>query len=527
MIVGWGSQIADTHGPRTREYLRKVLLNGAKLVIVDPRRIDIAKRADLWIKLRPESDGALALALIKVIIEEKLYDEEFVANRTVGFDELRQHVKTFTFDDVERVTWVPRQQIEKFARMYAQCKPTYIHMGNAVSHGVHSFQNTRAIFILMAIMGPTYIPGYGVSVIHAPAMRQGTFMLLSKFPRDPKKTDGGKYAWASRTAYIPYQSLITGILEEKPRPVKAALFILSNPMITYPDSHKTYQALMKLDLVVVADIFPTPTTAIADIVLPAATINEYDAIGALEEIRAMPKLVDPPGEAWSDNKIINELAKRLGLGEYFWKDDRECLDYFLKPAGITYDELKQKRILNTTTVHLKPEEVAFKTPSGKVEIYSKQAPERFSNSPMPLWEEITRFPFQPSEEYPLLLCTRVESAYKLSSFFQVDYMRRHMPEPLVELNPETAQKAGLKEGEWIYIETKMGRIQQKLVIDADVDPRLVMAPFGWWFPDDKPSNLYGWDKSNINILLASDPAEPATGSLKCAGYALSGLQNVK
>lgn len=493
--------------------MRRVLLNGAKLIVVDPRRIDIAKRADLWIRLRPESDGALALGLIKVIIEEKLYDEDFVAKWIIGFDELREHVKTFTLDNVERVTWVPRQQIEKFARMYAQYKPACMQMGNAVCHGVHSFQNARAFFILMAITSPLNIPGWGISFTPPTAMRSGTFMLLSKFPRDPKKTDGGKYEWARRTSYIPYQSLINGILEEKPRPIKAVLSFLSNPLIVYPDSHRTYEALMKLDLMVVADIFPTPSTAIADIVLPAATTHEYDTIGHWGgAVRAMPKLVDPPGEAWSDNKIINELAKRLGLRKYFWEDDRECLNYFLEPAGLTYDEFKQKRMLPEKEERVNPEEKGFKTPSGKVEIHSKQAQEHSGNSPMPLWEEVTKFPFEPSEEYPLLLTTRVEAAYKLSSFRQVDYMRRHMPEPLVELNPETAQKAGLQEGEWIYIETKKGRITQKLALDPDLDPRVVIAPFGWWFPDD-PTNLYGWDKSNVNILFQTEPAEPATGSL--------------
>ncbi len=253
---------------------------------------------------------------------------------------------------------------------------------------------------MMAITSPLNIPGWGLSFTPPNAMRIGTFMLLSKFPRNPEKTDGGRFEWAKRTAYIPYQSLINGILNEKPRPVKAVLSVLSNPMIVYPDSHRTYEAFMKLDLVVTADIFPTPTTAISDIVLPAATTHEYDTIGHWggSELRAMPKLVDPPGEAWSDNKIINELAKKLGLGEYFWKDDSECLNEILAPGGISWEEFKKKRILHDKIEPMDPEKKGFKTPSGKLEIYSKQTQERFKSSPMPLWEEVSSFPFEASKE---------------------------------------------------------------------------------------------------------------------------------
>jgi len=217
LVVIWGSNLTETSGPHAREWLRAALLNGAKLVVVDPKRIDIARRADLWIRVRPGADGALALGMIKVIIEEKLYDEDFVEKWTLGFDELREHVKTFTLDDVERVTWVPRQQIETFARMCARLKPTNIHPGNVFSHS-SSPQPMRALLILNAITGPQNIPGWGVSSTPATFTRPGRLMLLSTFPRDGKNSLAGQYRWAMRTAYIPYQALTKGILQEKPYP---------------------------------------------------------------------------------------------------------------------------------------------------------------------------------------------------------------------------------------------------------------------------------------------------------------------
>jgi len=301
--------------------------------------------------------------------------------------------------------------------------------------------------------------------------------------------------------------------------VKAALVTTSDPLSSYPNAREVYEAFVKLDFLVVLELFMTPTAAMADIVLPAATSGEYDAIGYWGggEPRAFPKLVEPPGEAWSDTRIINQLGIRLGLGEHFFDDEGALLEHFVEPGGITYDDLKQRRILKHERTYQVHEDAPFRTPSGKVEIVSEQMVQLFNTSPMPLWEEVSRLPLgMPSEEYPLLLTTRCEAAYKLTGFKQVEYMRRHMPDPIVEMNPETARKAGLEEGNWIHIETRMGRIQQKLVLDKDMDPRVVFAAFGWWFPED-PANLLQWDKSNVNILFDSEPDEPATGSLELRG----------
>ena len=517
LVVIWGANLMETSGPHAREWLRAALLNGAKLVVVDPKRIDIARRADLWIRVRPGADGALAMGLIKVIIDEGLYDKDFVEKWTLGFDELREHVKTFTLDDVERVTWVPRGQIEEFARMCARLKPMNIHPGNVFSHA-NSPQPMRALLILNAITGPQNIPGWGVSSKPATFTRPGRLMLLSQFPRDAEKSLGGQYPWAMRTAYIPYQALAKGILREKPNPVKAALVILSNPLSSYPNAREAYEAFMKLDLLVVLELFMTPTAAMADFVLPAATSGEYDAIGYWGggQPRAFPKLVDPPGEAWSDTRILNQLGIRLGLGEHFFNDERALLDHFVEPGGITWDDFKERRILSHERTYGVPD-APFRTPSGKVEIVSEQMAQLFGSSPIPLWEEVSSLPLgEPSEEYPLLLTTRCEAAYKLTGFKQVHYMRRHMPDPIVEMNPETAQQAGIEEGDWVYIETRMGRIQQKLALDKDMHPAVVLAAFGWWFPED-PSNLLQWDKSNVNILFDSEPDEPATGALELRG----------
>jgi len=264
---------------------------------------------------------------------------------------------------------------------------------------------------------------------------------------------------------------------------------------------------MNLDFLVVDEIFPTPTTAIADILLPVAWGAEHDAIGYspgwYQDIRAYPKLVEPPGEARSDAMIITEVAQRLGLGQYFWEDEIEALNHVLEPSGLTWEEFKSKRILPAVAEYKKPEEGCFRTPSGKVEIYSQQLAD-MGYSPMPLFEEVSRYRFEPSEEYPLLMTNAKEEAFMLTGYKHVEQARKHKPQPIVEVHPETAAKAGLKEGEWVYIETHKGRIKQQLVLDRDLDPRVVLVSYGWWFPEE-PEDLFQFRKSNINVLTDGDP----------------------
>jgi anaerobic selenocysteine-containing dehydrogenase len=517
LIVLWGNNIIHTTGGIRRETISSNLESGTKLVVIDPRKIDMASLADLWIRVRPGSDGALAMGLLKVIIEEKLYDKDFVDKWTIGFEQLQEHVKSFSLQDVERVTWVPKEQIEQVARLYAQTKPATIQWGNALDQGANSFQTFRVISIIMAITGNLNVPGGNVFLTPPPYTRPGRFFLLSKFPRKPESTAGGEFKLAIRSAFIPSSALLKAILEEKPHPVKAGLFILTDPLISYPDSEETYKALMKLEFMVVFEIFMTPTAALADIVLPVATGMEHDEIGYwpgwYEEVRAHHKVVDPPGEAWPDTKIVNELAKRLGMKEYFWDDDSEALNFWLQPSGLSFEDLKQRKTL-LPKMEYKAHE--FRTPSGKVEIYSKQLAE-LGYSPMPLWQELSQLPELP-EEYPLLLTNAKEDAYMLTGYKMIASLRNMKPEPTVELNPTTAEKAGLKDGDMVYIETKRGRIMQRLCLNPDLDPRVVLAAFGWWFPEEGPSNLYGWRKSNINVLVENRPPyDPTTGSAQLRG----------
>lgn len=520
LLVLWGCNTIHTSSSIRRDNLRAALLKGMKLIVVDPKRIDIAKRADLWIRPRPGSDGALALGVIKVIIEENLYDKEYVANCTIGFDALKEEVSRFSLEDVEKATWVPRAQLHQFAGMYAGTRPGAIKAGNGLDGVLSTFQTYRAIAILRALTGNLNVPGGDVFITFARFTNIGRFILLKDSLRKKKKALSTEFNWAVGSAYIPYHALVNAILEEKPYPIKAAYFTVTNPLHTYPDASAVYKALMKLEFMVVCELFMTPTAAIADIVLPAAMDSEHDTVGYWPgwygELRAYPKLADPPGEAWSNEKIINELAKRLGLGEYFWEDEDEALEEMLKPSKITFEEFKERRVLKGTAEYKTVEEGAIGTPSKKVEIYSKRL-EEMGCDPLPTWTEVTRGIIGTSDNYPLLLTNAKEEAYVGAGYRNIKKLRKITPEPLVEVHPATAGEYGLTEGEWIFIETRKGRITQKLRLNPSLDPRVVFVAFGWWFPEES-SNLNEWDKSNLNVLTEGGPPyDMMTGGVQIKG----------
>jgi anaerobic selenocysteine-containing dehydrogenase len=523
-LIIWGNNFFDTHaGGLTAGQLKNALNKGTRLIVIDPRKTAPASQTNLWLKPRPGSDGMLALGMLKTVVEEDLYDKEFVAEWTTGFDKLREHLKDYSLDRAEEISWVPKEKIKEAARLYAQTKPACVVWGNALDHSINSFQTFRTICILKALTGNLDIPGGEILQGRLPITRPGRFMLLPEFPRRAERMIGGDFKLAARSAFTPRQSAIKAILEGKPYPVKAALLFGTNPLLTYPDAKKTYDALMKLDFLVVSEFFMTPTAELADVVLPAAANFEFDEIAPYPPfagfILAYPKIVEPPDECWSDAKIINELAKKLGLGEHFWADEREALDLILKPGGLTFEEFKKKRVLKAEKEYERYKKEGFRTPSGKVEVYSQQLKE-MGYSPLPIYaESIDLSSPELAQEYPLILTNAKSASFCHSAYRNISSLRQRASEPLVKLNPETAARFGLVEGDEIFIETKEGKIRQRLSLDKDLDPRVIVADYGWWFPERGTGDLYGWAESNINVLTNLEPPyEPAIGSLYLRGF---------
>nr|NMF99947.1 molybdopterin-dependent oxidoreductase [Aromatoleum toluolicum] len=527
-IIIWGSNPQNT-GSNFRCFTQKdvarAMKNGAKLIMMEPGKNRYCEKADHWLRLKPGSDGSLAMGMAKVIIDEDLYDKDYVANYTVGFEELKKEVANFTLQDVADETWIDIETIRTVARTYATSKPGLIMWGNALENSVAALQICRAVSMLRGLTGNVGVEGGELINIPAKFGRPGRFYFDRSHPRPTQKSIGKEFPIAMGAAYVPTQSLVQTILSEDPYPVKMAMCHVTNPLLTYPDSVATYEAFMKVPFLVVAEIFPTSTTAIADIVLPAALPLEHNSIAYwpawLGHIRAMPKCVEPPGEAWPDSRMINELAKRMGMREHFFEDWEECLDVMMADSGMTYKEFCEpdKRVIHPTKTYLKDNpERYFKTPSGKFEFYSQQMVQ-LGISPLPTFKEVStqRFSKEQWERYPLYLTNGKEGAYFSSGYRHIEGMKKYSAEAICELNPRTASRYGLNEGEMIWIESRKGRIQQRLKISEHVHPNVIVAAFGWW-DTEAEHNEYDWRRYNINILTEGDGANcPATGSVQLRG----------
>jgi len=263
----------------------------------------------------------------------------------------------------------------------------------------------------------------------------------------------------------------------------------------------------------------TPTAALADIVLPAATQFEFNDIGHYGlghgYILARPKVVDPPEECWPDIKILNELGKAM-TGEEHWHDDyNQLLEEVLQPAGLTFNEFAERGYLKGPDRFKKYLEKGFRTPTGKVELALSQA-EKFNLPPLPVFDVL---PEDDGSEYPLVLTSSKSQYYLHSSYRWVQRLREKRPHPKAELHPATAEKYGITEGDELVIETRFGRISQVAHITDIVDPRVVNASHGWWFPEAGPESLFDWEKSNLNILTSTEKLgkEFGTPNLKGIG----------
>lgn len=479
-ILVWGRNSLETGSESMINIFPAARQNNAELLVIDPRKTSIAAQANRWIKPKPGSDGYLALALIKTIIDEELYDTDFVKNWTIGFDELRYLVSEYSYQELEKATWVSIKDYRRFARTYATTKPASIQTGNPIDQTPNAFHTARLISILRAITGNLDVPGGDTMSTNYP-MRD----LKAISDTSTRPMIGAQYAVAAKAYLTPSQETLKAALTEDPYPVKASILMGTNPLLTYADTEKTHEALMKLDLIVAVDFFKSETAQISDIILPAAANHEYEDLSPRTgHINTRPKLVEPPGECRSDIQWINQLAKTLGAGDQFWENEEAVYDYVLEPSGKTYRELVEHGTLWAPQSYLKHQTESFKTPSGKVEIHSETLHE-MGISPLPKITHQTTS----TEEYPLVLTTGKDFYSYHSSWRQLPSLEARSNQPYVELNPETIKQHGI--AEYAVIETNKGSITQRVKPNPDLDPRIVYAAFGW-------------NQANLNQLTSWD-----------------------
>ena len=315
-------------------------------------------------------------------------------------------------------------------------------------------------------------------------------------------------------------------LSEGSSPIRVMHLQGTNPLAAYPNTRQVKEGLLNVGFLSVADLYMSPTAEYADVVLPVAHWLETDDILDMHPrfvIGAINRVVDPPGEAWPDNKIFNELGNRMAP-KYWFNNVEEMLDHELRKANITWKEFSRMGFLarmgrdqpyyKHRTGHWR-EGGGFPTATGKVELYSTVM-EELGYDPLPYHREPNESPYSTPElalEYPLILSAGGRQPYYFhSQYRQVPWLRERQPYPTVQIHPETAGELGIEEGEWIWIETPRGRIQQVARLFAGMDPRVVVAQASWWYPEE-PGPDHGLWKSNVNVLTSNGPPyDPAIGS---------------
>ena len=255
---------------------------GAKLICIDPRKGFVAKRADLWLQLRPGTDAALAMGFHRVIMEEALYDREFVAGYIHGWEAFRERVmKDYPLERVEEITWVDKELIREAARQYATTKPACIHWGVPTEQTNNCTDFTRAATGLMAATGNLDAPGGNVLYVNPPTRTVAEFARHKDLTPEQraKRLGGEQYKLGARVAFITPKVAWESILEGKPYQLKAGLLCGTNPVITRANAREAYQALKALDFLVAIDFFLTPTAELADIFLPAGYLARNEPRG--------------------------------------------------------------------------------------------------------------------------------------------------------------------------------------------------------------------------------------------------------
>jgi anaerobic selenocysteine-containing dehydrogenase len=521
-VMNWGCNHAETGASdgMCGRLFKRAFMQAKKKIVVDPRCIGLAEKADYWLQLKPGSECALALAMINVIIAEDLYDHEFVETYGFGFDRLADHARPFTAEWADPITRIPAPTIRDAARTFATTKPACIQWGNGIDTSTNAFQTARALLILMGITGNIDVPGGNIFWVPPEGIRPGLHKLgkgaggLMSEGKKAAVISGRRFPFTP-DRHVPtfWKSVITG----DPYRVRAIWIVGSNPLLTATQGLTIERALRDyMEYTVVSDLFMTPTAQLADLVLPAAHWLEQDDIASMHEVwcAMTRKKLAQVGEARDDREVILEVAHRLGLKDAFpWPDLHAYLDWVCEGTGMTFEEFKEKDIVMGEMRYRKYREQGFATPSGKFEFYSTVM-EHSGRPPLPVYVEP---PLSPTPDYPLILMTGTKGLYYFhSELHQIDSLRRRHPDPLVEINPETAAAVGISEGDWVWVESPHAKVRLKARLFDGITPDIVNAEHAWWRPEAHPPD-YHWKESSANLLFGDDLFDPDTGAepLKC------------
>ena len=524
LVVVWGANPATDSPPLDFKRILKARGRGAEVIVIDPRRTGTATSTEArWLPIRPGTDGALALGMCNVLIEEELYDDSFVRNWAHGFDDLSRYVQHFGPEIVESITGVPADTVRSLARRIASARGASPVMYSGLEYSNSGVQAIRAVMVLWALAGQLDVPGgrcFAMRENQFPTNRDG------HVPNPDVRKALGRDRFPVYSAYRGESHAIAlpdAVLHGKPYPIRSLIIEGGSIITAWPQPEIWQETLKSLDFLVCIDRFFTADAAYADIVLPAATyyeIESYMVYGPVFRIRE--RVIPPVGEARHGLFILAELAERLGYGHLYPQTEEELLRYALKGSGFTPGAVRAAGgIVQTPGVMMQYKKwekgllradgkPGFETPTGKFEIASTILAEHGYDS-LPVYTEPKEGPLaQPelAKRFPLVFNSgsRVATDFR-SQFHNIPGLAKERPEPSVMMSTVDANARSISDGDVVAVMTSRGRVRYRAQVTDNIMPGVVDADMG----GGGPLGPKHWQESNVNRLTDLGNYDPISG----------------
>lgn len=477
-----GSNTTEGH-PLIASHVLKAKERGAKVVVIDPREVQIGRLADLYLRPRPGTDVAWLNGLMYVIITEELADQEFVEKRTEGFEEMWRVVQQYPPERVEEITGIPAEDLRAAARMYAQNKPAAILYAMGITQHTTGTDNVKSVANLAMLTGNLGIPGGGVNPLRGQNNVQGACDmggLPNVYPAyqsvtSPEAKAKFEAAWGVEGLSDKVGLTVVEMVHAAGEGRLRGMFVMGeNPLLSDPDIQHARECLEKLDFLVVQDIFLTETAQLAHVVLPGAAFAEKDGTFTATDrrIQRVRKAVDPPGQAKADWEILCLLAKRLGAAGFDFSSPEEIMAEIARVApsygGVTYERLDREGFLQ------------WPVPSvdhpGTPYLHKEKFTRGLGRFHAIEFQEAAELP---DEEYPFILTTgRTMFQFHTGTMTRRSpKLEQEAPEPYVEMHPDDAARIGLNGARRVRVVSRRGAIEVAVRLTERIRPGVVFIPF--------------------------------------------------
>lgn len=534
VMILWGNNplVSNSDG-FFGHWVTDLMKRGMKIITVDPRMTWLGRRAEINLAIRPGTDAALALGILNVIINEELYDKDFVDQWCYGFEELSERVQEYPVEKVADICWLEAEDIRRAARMFGSAQNGCIQWGLAVDMVREALPAIQAIAAIYQICGYIEKPGCMIAPPEILFYGGGFGADLLTPEQEAKRIGLQKYPLLRHGfATLQADEMMAQMETADPYAIKGAWLQTTNTIACMgADPKRFYNAAKNLDIVVCIDLFMTPTImALADYVLPAATYPERDGIriGDGPQRGETINKCTTVGECRSDMEINLELGRRFNPDAWPWNDVQEMFSAVYDGTGYDFKGMREIAPAYpqfTYGRHAKgmlrqDGAPGFNTPTGRIELWATQ----YANAgldPLPYFEEPEPGPGSTPElldEYPLILTTGARNWGMFHSEHRnIPRLRAMRPDPIVEVHPEAATEYGLKDGDWVWVENQRGRAKRKVQITTVLlNAKYCSTDHAWWYPEGDPEKLFDVFDLNINNSVPWIPGKSGFGSnYKC------------